>query len=124
MLFEFFKKKIMWIFRRSTVFPVCGFFVHNSQIGVMSNLISYLELSLACPRDLKSGNRKKHPIAVLTFSISINILWELQEKFLVYAENLEFSQMTFQKFHSTLPCKNLMVEFTRTHSRFLICCEK
>ena len=37
MLFEFFKKKLCGFFVhkwRSTIFPVCGFFVNNSQIGV------------------------------------------------------------------------------------------
>ena len=37
MLFEFFKKKLCGFFVqkwRSTIFPVCGFFVHNSRIGV------------------------------------------------------------------------------------------
>jgi len=55
MFFEFFKKKLCRFFVhkwRSTIFPVCGFFFHNSQIGVKteSGFHSYLALSHDCKR--------------------------------------------------------------------------
>ena len=35
-------------------------------------MIANLKVSLRCPRDLKSGNRKKDPITVLTLSVITN----------------------------------------------------
>ena len=45
---------------------------------------------VGCPRDLKSSNRKKYPITVIT-----NILWEILSGFWARAENLEFSKILF-----------------------------
>ena len=49
MLFEFLKKNLCGFFVRkwrSTIFPICGFFVQNSQIGVNSQSEKGLEASI------------------------------------------------------------------------------
>ena len=57
--------------------------------GYFGSTIVRQDQDLGCPRDLKSGNRKKHSITVLNFSIITNSLWELWTEFWAHAENLE-----------------------------------
>ena len=84
-LFVIFEKKMVFTVRW-TLSAIMSLFHNYGHVPVRLYMWISARLRLGCPRDLKSGNRKKHSITVLTFSVISNILWELDSEFWACAE--------------------------------------